>query len=108
MRDDDELRVLCQIVENSAETGDVGFVEHGVDLVEDAEGRGGHLKQGENERGGRQRALAAGEEPKALLAAVGQTADDFNTADGKVIRFSQSQVCGAAAEKPFEHFTEDT
>ena len=52
MRDDDEPRAAEEVLEHVDEAADVGFVEGGVDFVEDAERAGAELKDGEEERDG--------------------------------------------------------
>lgn len=59
MRDDDELRVLGQLSQDTSEAVYVGFVQHGVHFVQNTEGWRRDFKQREDERGGGQGALTA-------------------------------------------------
>jgi hypothetical protein len=70
--DDDELRVLFELGEDAGETAGVGFVEGGVDFVEDDEGAGVNAEDGRQEGDAGQRALTAGESGDGGQALAGR------------------------------------
>ena len=76
--DDDELHVGGAFFEGLDEAFDVGFVEGGVDFVEDAEGDGADFEQGEEEGDGGEGALAAGELAEVGDALAGRLGDDVD------------------------------
>ena len=59
MRDDDELRQVEEVAQDRGEAADVGLVQRGIHLVEQAERAGLAPKDRQQQRHRRQRLLAA-------------------------------------------------
>ena len=106
VRDDDELGVLRAGFEHLDIALHVAAVERGVELVEDAEGAGLDLEKREQERAGRQRALAAGEELEALGFFAGDADVDVDAGFEDVVGVGELEVGLAAAEEFDEGFLE--
>ena len=66
VRDDDELCLLRERLEDLAEAHDIRLIQRGVHLIEQAERRRIRLQQREEQRRRDQRALAAGEQRQVL------------------------------------------
>ena len=64
--DEDELGILTELVEHFQIASHVGLVQHGVHLVQDAEGGGRNLEEGENQRHRGQTALTARQQGQPL------------------------------------------
>lgn len=64
--DNDELGVFAHFVDEAGEAAYVGFVEGGVDFVEDAEGAGLELEDADEEGEGGEGLFAAGKQEDVL------------------------------------------
>lgn len=78
--DDDELGVLKEAFEDVEEAVDVGFVQRGVQFVQQAKGAGLDLVDGEEKGDGGHGLFAAGEQADVLKAFAGRTGDDVDAA----------------------------
>ena len=78
VRHDDELRLSGKFLEHAHEAVDVGVVERGIDLVEDAERAGLDLVDGKEQGDGRQRPLAARQQADILQALAAGAGDDVD------------------------------
>ena len=78
--DDDELGVLEEAFEDVEEAVDVGFVQRGVQLVQQAKGAGLDLVNGEEQGDGGHGLFAAGKQADVLEAFAGWAGDDVNAA----------------------------
>ena len=78
MRHDDELRLAGKFFEHAHEAADVGVVERGIDLIEDAKRAGLDLVDGKEQGDGRQRPLAARQQANVLQALAAGTGDDVD------------------------------
>ena len=76
---DDELALVDEGVEHFEEAADVGFVEGSIELVQNAEGAGLDLVDGEEQGHGGHGAFATGEKADALELFAGRLGDDFDT-----------------------------
>ena len=72
MGDDHELRRDAHFLDEVGEAADVGFVEGGVDFVEDAERAGRELEDGCEQGNGGERFFSAGEEQNVLQLLAGR------------------------------------
>lgn len=106
VRDDEELAAVEEFLEGVHEAADVRVVEGGVELVEHAERRGLDHEDREEERDGRHRALAAGEERDALRTLARGARDDVDAALQRILRVLQQDearlVLLENAEDPLE------
>ena len=76
--DHDELRLVGEAAERIGEPPDVGLVERGIDLVEDAERHRPDLEHREQQRDRGQGPLAAGQHRERLLLLAGRPGDDLD------------------------------
>ena len=106
MGDDDELRVFEEVLDDEGEAFGVGFVEGGVDLVEEAEGAGLALEDGHEEGDGGHGFFAAGEEGDGLKLFSGGAGDDFDAAFEDVVGVFEDDFGTASAEEFAEEFGE--
>ena len=81
VRDHDELRLLRELLQDFAEAHDIGVIESGVHLVQQAERRRIRLKEGEEQCGGDHRALAAREQREVLHPLAGDLHEDLDAAE---------------------------
>src|SRR5262245_20505835 len=102
--DDDELGVLLHAAQHLDEPADIGVVEGGVNLVEQAERARLVLEHAEHQRDGGQRLLAAREQLDALKALAGRLGDDLDPALERIGLVEQRQAGAAAAEERAEGF----
>jgi len=77
---DDELGVVQELVEDGDKASDIGFVERGIDLIEDTERTGSILKEGHDQRDRGQRFLATAQKAVAESRLAGRGGNDFNAA----------------------------
>ena len=106
MRYQDELRFVLRFAYVLCEAVNVDLVERGFYLVEHDERGRVDLEQGEIYRYGDERLLAAGEQRQALDYLSGRRDVYVYTGFENVVRLTQDELGGAAAEKPAEHLTE--
>ena len=94
------------VVEKVAIALDIGVVERRVDLVEDADRRRIGEEDREDQRGRRQRLLAAREQRHGLRLLAGRPGEDFEAGFERVVRIDQGQLRRAAAEQGREELLE--
>ena len=97
MGDDDELRALRIFLQVVGVVADVGVVQRGLDLVEDAEGRGLELQRRKEDGDGGQRAPAAGEQRQQLQLLARGLGVDLDASVQRILRVPQEQLRLAAA-----------
>ena len=98
--DDDELGVLEEAFKDVEEAVDVGFVQRGVQFVQQAKGAGLDLVNGEEQGDGGHGLFAAGEQADVLQAFAGRAGDDVDAAFEDVGLVGEVEV-GVAAGKDF-------
>ena len=103
VRDDDELALTDELVENLDESADVRFVQRRVHLVQHAEGAGLHHVDGEEQGHGRHRALATGQERYALQLLAGRLGDNVDAGLERVILIHEDEIRLTSAEELGEH-----
>jgi len=81
--------LLRELPQRIGEPADVGLVECGVDLVEDAERDRANLEHREQQRDGRERPFAAREHRERLGLLAGRPGDDLDAGRGEVRRVGQ-------------------
>ena len=101
MGDDDELAFLDEFIEHFEEAADVGFVEGGVEFVEDTERTGFDHVDGEEEGDGGHGAFAAGEEGDAGGFFAWGFGDDLDAAFERVVFVDEDEVGLAALAEEF-------
>ena len=106
VRDEDELRPIGHRADHLVVSGNVGFVERGIDLVEDAERRGLDLEDGEDERDGRECLLSAAHELDARQLLAGRLRQDVDARLEHVLRVRQPKRRAASTEHPREQLLE--
>ena len=102
MRDDDHLRLLPELTQQVREALHVCAVEGGIDFVENAEGAGLDVEKREQQGGGRQGTLAAGEQRQRLPLLAGDLDQNVDACFQNVVGGSQLQLRFAAAEEARE------
>src|SRR5208337_3987076 len=95
---DDELRLGAHVGDEPGETADVGFIEWGVDFVEDAEGAGLIAEDGDQQGQRGHCFFTAGKQQHVLQALAGGRGHDVNARVAGAIGFGQAHFRGAAAE----------
>ncbi len=80
----DELGGGAHVGDHLGEAADVGFVERGVDFVEDAEGRGLELEDADEEREGGEGLFAAGEQQDVLQLFARGRGDDVDAGESEL------------------------
>src|SRR5262249_32818182 len=97
--DDDELRVLLKLAQDIGIAANVGFVEGGVDFIEDAERTGLAAEDGQEESDGGEGFFAAAHERDTAQLFAGWAGDDFDAAFEDVRLIFEDHIRHAAAEQ---------
>ena len=97
--DDDELGLVAHPAQILRKADDVGVIQRGLDLVEDAEGRGVDGEDGEIDADGHQRLLAAGQGFQVLDDLARRGHPDVDAAGEHVALIFQHKAGLAAAEQ---------
>src|ERR1700686_3536692 len=82
--DEDELGLDAHFFNQFGEAADVGFIERGVDFVEDAEGAGRILEDADQEGERRERFFSTGKQENALQALAGRRGHDVDPPLGAI------------------------
>src|SRR5690606_6068749 len=106
MRDDDELRLADELLEEDDEALDVRLVERRVDLVEHAEGARARTEDREEEGDRRHRLLAARHERERRELLSGWTRDDLDSRVEHVDARFELELGAAASERFPEELAE--
>ena len=106
MGDDDKLRKREELAEDLNEAADVGFVQRGIDFVEDAERAGLAAEDCQQERDAGERFFAAREERDAASFLAGGTGHDVDAAFEDVFGIFEQDVGLAAPEEPAKELAE--
>jgi hypothetical protein len=106
VRDDDELRLLLELVEHPHVAPDVLIVERRVDLVQQAEGTRLRQEDAEQQRQRHEVALAARQEVNALRALAARRRMDLDVAIQRRVGVLELEVALATAEQRHEDLTE--
>jgi len=104
--DEDELREVGKFSEDGGEAADVGFVEGGVDFVQEAERGRLAAEDGEEQGDGGQGFFAAGHEGDGAEFFARRAGDNFEAAFEDVVFVFENQVGHAAAKDFTEEFLE--
>src|SRR5690606_586261 len=106
MRDDDELRRLREFAHHVAKATDVGLVERGVDLVEEAKGARLDQENPENQANGGQGFLTAREQLEALDLLAWRLRHDLDPGVQEVVGLGHHQLGTATIEEAREELLE--
>ena len=98
--DDDELGVLEEAFEDVEEAVDVGFVQRGVQLVQQAKGAGLDLVNGKEKGDGGHGLFAAGKQADVLKTFAGRAGHNVNAAFQNIGLVAEVEI-GIAAGKDF-------
>ena len=100
--DHDDLRLLPDVLQQVVEPEDVGFVERGVDLVQQAERSRPDQEDGENEGDGGHGLLAAGQQAHARELLAGRVDHVFDPGFQRLVGLGQHEFGRPAVEQARE------
>ena len=106
MSDDDKLTVDEEFLKQGVESFVIGFVEGGVDFVEDAQGAGFGAEDSKEQCDCGEGFFSAGEQADGLELFAGRASDNFDSAFERVFGVGEQDVGASATEEFAEEATE--
>ena len=106
VRDDDELGVGQEVLNDGGKARGIRFIQGGIDFVQNAEGGGFGFEDRHDQGHGGHGFFAAGEQGHGLRLLAGGAGHDFDTGFKNVVGVFQDEVGLPPAEEAAEHFVE--